>query len=207
MKFSELADLGTIEKTIDQLNARNIHAEFLQTGAQALQRIKDLVPAGASVSTGASLTLREIGLESILIEKEHPWNNLKDQILAESDRAKQALLRKQSTMADYFLGSVHAVVTNGEVIIASATGSQLAAYGFSSQHVIWVVGAQKIVASLEEGIRRVEEYIFPHEEARMRERTNGARGSVIGRLMVFRHEPAFLGRTVRLLLVNEKLGD
>lgn len=207
MEFSTLADRDTIQTTIERLNERNVQAEFLRSGAKALQRIKDLIPEGASVSTAASLTLRDIGLESILIEKKHPWNNLKDRVVAETDPVKQASLRRQSIMADYFLGSVHAITTDGEIVIASATGSQLAPYGFSSQNVIWVVGAQKIVTSIEEGIRRVEEYIFPHEDERMREITNGARGSVIGRLMIFRHEPDFLRRTVRLLLVNEIVGD
>ena len=55
------------------------------------------------------------------------------------------------------VGSVHAVTEQGQVPIASASGSQLASYVLGASHVIWVVGAQKIVRDLEEGLRRVRE--------------------------------------------------
>jgi hypothetical protein len=153
------------------------------------------------------LTLREIGFEELLISKAHPWKNLKDDIVAEKDPVRQALLRKQSTCADYFLGSVHAIAQTGELVIASATGSQLAPYAFSSSNIIWVAGIQKITRTLEEGIRRVREYVFPHEDKRMREATGGKVGSMIGKLMIFERESPLLARKITLLLVKDVVGD
>jgi hypothetical protein len=120
---------------------------------------------------------------------------------------RQQLLRRQSVLADCYLGSVHAVSETGEVVIASQTGSQLSPYAYAAKSVIWVVGAQKITPSLDEGIRRVREYVLPHEEKRMRDLTGGRIGSRIGKLMIFEYEAPFLNRKVTLLLVKQKLGD
>jgi hypothetical protein len=207
MDFASPASPRAVEEAMGAVTSRGIAAELVNTRAEALEQVKALIPAGASLSTGASLTLREIGFEDLLISKAHPWKNLKDDIVAEKDPVRQGLLRKQSTLADYFLGSVQAISQTGELVIASATGSQLAPYAYSSAHIIWVAGIQKITRTLEEGIRRVREYVFPHEDKRMRERTGGKAGSLIGKLMIFERETPFLGRKITLLLVKEAVGD
>ncbi|MFZ2969805.1 MAG: LUD domain-containing protein, partial [Minisyncoccia bacterium] len=134
--------------------------------------------------------------------KKRPWKNMKDEILAEKDEKKQSELRKKSILCEYFLGSVHAVSETGEVVIASASGSQLPSYVFSSENVIWVVGAQKIVPTLEEAIKRVRGYVFKLENERMK--SIGAQGSTMGKLVIFEKE--IMPRKVTMILVNEKLG-
>jgi len=207
MAFDQLASMDRIQRTITALKARGVTAEILPTAGEALARLKSLIPAGASLSTGASITLREIGLDDLLKSADHPWKNLKAEFLAEKDPARQMLLRRQSVLADYYLGSVHAVAETGEVVIASMTGSQLSPYAYAARNVIWVAGAQKITPSLDEAVRRVREYVLPHENARMLESSGGKMGSRIGKLLVFENEVPFLGRTVTLLFVNQKLGD
>jgi L-lactate utilization protein LutC len=202
--YSVLATQAQIDRTVAAVKARGISVEVVNSGADALARIKQLIPAGATLSTGASMTLRQIGLEDLLISKQHPWVNLKDAVLAETDRAKQAELRRQSILAQYFLGSVHAIAETGEIVVASATGSQLAPYAYASPNVIWVAGAQKITPALEEAILRVREYNYPREDQRMKE--TGASGSMIGKLLIFEREAPYLNRHLTLLLVKEVLG-
>ncbi len=196
-----------LESTADAVRSHGIAVEIVGTRAEALERIKAIIPGGASVNTGASLSLKEIGFEDYLISGAHPWRNLKAAVLAEKDPAKQGLLRKQALLADYFLGSVHAVVESGELVIASATGSQLGPYAFAASNLIWVVGSQKIVASLDDAIKRIKEYIMPHEELRMRAMTGGKMGTTLGKLMVIHNEVAFLGRKLTLIFVREPTGD
>ena len=172
--------------------------------AEALAQLKQLIPAGAPVTTAASKSLTEIGLDEILISGEHPWKNLKTDILAEKDRSKQMLLRQQATLSDYYLGSVNALAESGEIVFASATGSQLPAYAFTSNHVIWVAGVQKITANLEEAIRRVREYVTPLVDEEVKKM--GGPGTTLGKLMIFEREVPFLKRQITLILVNEVLG-
>ena len=154
--------------------------------------------------TAASRTLTEIGLDDVLISGEHPWKNLKSEILAEKDPVAQRSLRKQATLSDYYLGSVNALAESGEIVFASATGSQLPAYEFSSSHVIWVSGVQKITANLDEAIQRVREYVTPLVDEQIKKM--GGPGTTLGKLLIFEREVPFLKRQVTLILVNEVLG-
>ena len=207
MDFDKVPAADFIEAAAGSVRKRGITVEILATKADALSRIREIIPAGASVSTGASVTLREIGFEDLLKSGNHPWRNFKAEIAAEKDPLRQEALRKQSTLADFFLGSVHAIAASGELVIASMTGSQLAPYAFSSSHIVWVVGAQKLTPDLDGAIRRVREYVYPHEDARMRASTGGKMGSMIGKLLIFEQEAAFLNRSLNLLLVKERVGD
>ena len=76
-------------------------------------------------------------------------------------------MRKLTAAPDYAVGSVHAITEAGEVLIASASGSQLGPYPYAAGNVIWVAGTQKIVKDIDDGIRRIREYSFPLEDQRV----------------------------------------
>ena len=83
------------------------------------------------------------------------------------DRATQAdEIRRLTASPDVMLGSVHAVTETGSLVAASASGSQLGPYVSGAGKVILVVGTQKIVPDLEDALRRIDEYVFPLEDAR-----------------------------------------
>jgi L-lactate utilization protein LutC len=206
MEFNSLPTKERIKKVLEAVNSRAVKAQLVETREEALEKVKSMIPGGADVMTGASITLQQIGFEDLLVSGKHPWHNLKDGILAEKDMAKQATLRKQGTMSEYFLGSVHAIAETGEIVIASATGSQLPAYAFSSSNVIWVAGAQKITPSLEMAIKRIREYIVPLEDQHMKQIYGPQAGTMIGKMLIFERESPMLHRNVNLILVNEVLG-
>jgi len=199
-----LASDEQVYQTAAALKARGFNVEILDTAADALEKIKALIPSGASLMTGASETLQHIGLEATLIAKDHPWNNLKDEILAETDPARQAELRRRSILAPYYLGSVQAISQTGEIVIASASGSQIPAYAFSSPNVIWVAGIQKIVPTLEDALRRVREYSFVGEDEKWK--ALGYPGSLLAKILILEHESPRMGRNVTLILVRESVG-
>lgn len=205
MSYSTLPDTVRLQKTIEAVKARGIMVELVETKESALARLQTLIPAGSVVMTGGSITLTQIGLDALLISGNHPWRNFKADLLAEKDPTKQSAMRLQGTLAEYFLGSVNAIAETGELVFASATGSQLPAYAYSSRNVIWVAGAQKITPSLDEALRRVREYVLQMESERQKNVGNKG-GSFIGRILIFEREPAYLRRNLHLILVNEVLG-
>jgi len=204
INYTELATPTQVQQTIAAVEARGIKVHLVDTPAQALEKVHQLIPAGSDIMTGGSQTLREIGLEDLLIAKTHPWVNLKDAILAENNPEVQGKLRAQSVLAPYFLGSVHAISETGEIVVASGSGSQIPSYAFSSRNVIWVVGTQKIVPTLDAALKRVREYALPQEDKRMKEL--GRPGSAITKLLIIEAEPAMLQRNVNLILVNHLVG-
>lgn len=206
MNFDTLATPERLQKTIEAVQKRGVTVTLVETKESALTQLQALIPTGVTVMTGASVTLQQIGFEALLMSGKHSWRNLKDALLAEKDPAKQSALRRQATLADYYLGSVHAVAETGEILIASASGSQLPAYAFSSKNVIWVAGAQKITPTLETALQRVREYVLPLEDQHMKQLRGNEAGSFIGKLLIFEREAPYLHRNVNLILVNEVLG-
>ncbi|MES2014545.1 MAG: lactate utilization protein [Patescibacteria group bacterium] len=203
MEYDQIPSSDVIEKVIANLTPRGVTVHVVDTKAEALEKVKSLIPDGADVMTGSSTTLQQIGFVDVLKEGKHPWKNLKEHIVTEKDLVKQTALRKASVSAEYFLGSVHAVVEDGQIVVASASGSQIPSYAFTSDNVIWVAGAQKIVPTLDAAFARIRDYVYPLEDARMRSVSTG--GSTIAKFFIFERE-IMPNRHIHLVLVKEVLG-
>ncbi len=204
MQYDTTASEESIRTTMAALKERGHLPELVSSRTEALARIQALIPAGASVMNGASRTLEEIGFIQYLKDGAHHWNNLHEAVLAETDPAKQAALRKQAVLSDFYLGSVHAVAETGEIVVASNSGSQLPHLVFTSQNLILVVGTQKITPDLDTALARLKDYVLPLEDARMK--SVGASGSYISKLLIIHREPSFSGRKSHIIFVQEPLG-
>lgn len=204
MDFSKLASKEVIDRTVKALISKSIETFVLTNRTAALEKIKELIPQGATVMNGASKTLEQIGFVEYLKSKQHGWNNLHEAILTEKDPARQAILRKQSALSDYYLGSVHALQENGDFVIASNTGSQLSHIVFTSPNLIFVVSTKKIVPTFSYAMRRLEEYIIPLEDKNMKEKYGV--GTSLNKILIFKNENSMMGRKIRMILVEEDLG-
>jgi L-lactate utilization protein LutC len=206
MNYKTLPSPDRVRKTIDAIRARGVTVALAETKEAALTQVRTFIPGGATVMTGSSITLEQIGFEALLISGKHPWQNFKAKVIAEQDYAKKTALRKQATLVDYFLGSVNAIAETGEIVIASATGSQLSAYAYSCNNIIWVAGTQKITPTVETAVRRIRDYALPLEDQHMKRLYGKEAGSFIGKLLILEREAPYLHRSVNLVLVNEVLG-
>ena len=176
----------------------------MQTKEEALEKVKELIPDGASIMNGSSETLAQIGLIDHLKSGSHAWKNLHDPILAEQDPVKQGQLRREAVLSDYYIGSVHAVTENGEMMIASNSGSQIPHLTFTSPNLVLVVGANKIVPSLADAFMRIEEQVIPLEDERMK-KVYGY-GTLWAKTLILNKENPAIGRKVYVLIVKEDLG-
>jgi L-lactate utilization protein LutC len=206
MDTNNIASQETLDKTVASLASHNFQALVVDTKEEALAKIKELIPAGVSVMNGTSTTLQEIGYIDYLKAGQHGWNNLHANILAEQDKDKQALLRKQSVISDFYLGSAHAVTEDGQIMIASASGSQLPHLAFTSQNIILVVGTQKIVPDLQAAFKRIDDVVVPQEDVRMKSVYGPESGTLHAKTLILHKESPRMGRTVRVIFVKEKLG-
>ena len=132
--FTEPASAQSLERAAAALTANNFAAEILDDAAAARARIKDLIPEGASVFTGASETLRLSGIEED-ISKSGRYDDIRSRGQT-MDRTTQLgeIWRLMST-PDVIVGSVAAVTETGSLVIASASGSQLPGYAGGSPHI------------------------------------------------------------------------
>jgi L-lactate utilization protein LutB len=167
MDYSKAATDEIISQTAEALTKNGFNIIIAETGAEAKAKALELIPKNGKVMTMSSVTLDSIGLTSIINESGN-YNSVKNQ-LGKMDKATQgAEMHKLGTTPEYAIGSVHAVTQDGKVLVSSNTGSQLPAYAYGSAHVIWIVGAQKIVPDLENGHKRIWEYVLPLETVRAR---------------------------------------
>jgi hypothetical protein len=198
--FARPANRAAIERAAAALRLRNFDARIVADAVEAREMVLTLLPEGAEVGEGASLTLDQIGVTEI-VEKSGRYDAIRPRTRA-MDRATQMReIRKLAAAPDFQINSVHALTEDGRMVIASGTGSQLGPIGFGAGKVVLVVGAQKIVPDLETAYRRVEEYSYPLEDAKMQE-LYGARSSVSKMLILNRDSP---GRTT-VILVAEPVG-
>lgn len=204
------ADLGgldaetraRIERTFGALRPRGIEAVFVPDRAAALASVLGMLPEGALVAHGTSATLNEIGLVDALKSAGPRLRYGNPEWAAEPDMARRLRLRAKITAeSDVFLGSVQTICETGEVVAADASGSRQAGYIFGPPKVIWVAGINKLVPTLEDGLRRLHEVALPQEDARVKRA--GQPGSFVGKLVIYERERP--GR-IRLILVGEPLG-
>lgn len=204
MNFAQPATQESLDKTIAALAINGITAIQVQSGAEAKQKILELIPQNTEVMTMSSVTLDALGISKEINESGH-YNSVKTKLSA-MDRATQGLeMQKLGSAPEWAIGSVHAVTETGQVIIASNTGSQLPAYVYASTHVIWVVGTQKIVPNLESGLQRINEYILPLESVRLAKAYNNpGLKSNPSKILLFNKE--IVPGRVTLIFVPEVVG-
>ncbi len=200
-KWNTPADKNLIEETIRNLKPRNINAFFVETGKEAKEKVLELIPQASRVLVNQSQTLNQIGLAEE-IENSEKYVSVRKEYMAFDHEKDADKIRVSRSTPDYIVGSIHAITKKGEAIIASNTGSQLAAYVYGARKVIWVVGAQKIVDNLDEGFKRAYEYVLPLESERLK-KIYGV-PSNISKLLIYDKEVD--PTRVTIIFVNESLG-
>src|SRR5580698_7809477 len=184
--FTDPASPERLERAAAALTAKNFAAEILDDASAARARIRDLIPAGASVFTGASETLRLSGIEADINDSGR-YDAIRSRGRA-MDRATQMdEIRRVLASPDVIVASVAAVTEAGSLVIASASGGQLPGYAGGSARAIWVVGAQKVVPDLSTALRRVDDHCLPLENDRAL--TAYGQPSAVNRVLILNAEP------------------
>lgn len=199
--FAEMASEDQIRRTAEALESNNIHALIAANREQALDMVLGQLHDGAEVFTASSQTLEQLGVADQL-ERAGKYDLVRKRLAGMDAKTQNREMVKLGATPEFVLGSVHAVTENGQILVASNTGSQLGPYVAGASHVIWIVGAQKLVRDVDEGMRRIQEYAYPLEDARLLK----AKGvhSAINKVLLVRKE-ARPGR-VDMIIVKEVLG-
>lgn len=201
--YDQLASDQSIEKTVQALKNNGIEALVVENGDRAKKKVLEMLPTGSDVMDMSSTTLDTSGITKE-IQESGKYNSVKKRLFS-MDRNTQSLeMNKLGSTPEWAVGSVHALTEDGKLLIASNTGSQLPSYAYGSTHVIWVIGAQKIVKNVDEGIKRIYEYVLPLESERAR-KAYGVPGSFVSKLLIINKE-INPGRHLTAIIVREKLG-
>jgi hypothetical protein len=200
-RWGTAADDDRVKRTMAALEANGITAVRAADAAEAKRIVLDLIPDGSQVHHGASQSLELTGIVTE-IEGSGRYEALRPRIWSMDRNTQADEIRRLSAAPDVMLGSVHAVTETGSLIAASMGGSQLGPYASGAGRVILLVGTQKIVSDLEEGLQRINEYAFPLEDAR----AQAAYGihSAVNKLLIINRE--FTPGRITVVFVDEVLG-
>ena len=164
-RFTTLPDDQTLAATVVALEEHGFSVDVVDGLDAAREAVLARIPEGSSVMTNTSVTLQETGIADA-INDGGPYESARNKMFALDFATQAQEMKAIGGQPDYALGSVHAVTHDGALVIASASGSQLASYAWGAANVIFVVGAQKLVPTMEAAHERIYRHSLKLEDAR-----------------------------------------
>ena len=199
-RFTALPDEQALAETVTALEEHGFSAEVADSLDAARRAVLARIPAGSSVMTNTSVTLDETGLTEAVNESGQ-YESARKKMFALDFATQAQEMKVIGGQPDYALGSVHAVTRDGTLVIASASGSQLASYAWGAANVIFVVGAQKLVATLPDAHDRIYQHSLPLEDVRA-QAAYGQHSSV-GKVLEIHQE---LPGRIHIVLIRQPVG-
>ena len=201
--WDNLADEKTLKTTAAALIANGIDVQVTENKETAKAKTLELLPPESEVMTMTSATLDSAGITQEINRKDGNYMPVRDKLYAMDRNTQAQEMNRMGATPNIAIGSVHAVTEDGHILIASNTGSQLPAYAYGALKVILVVGTQKIVKNIDEGMKRIYEYTLPLESERAK-KAYGVPGSSVNKILIINKEGT-PGR-ITIVFVKENLG-
>lgn len=197
---------------IRNLEKRNMEGVYCATREDALKQALSYMEKGSVVSWGGSMSIEEIGLMDAVRNGDYE--------IIDRDTAKDYDERREIfskiVLSDYFLMSTNAITLDGELINIDGTGNRVGPLCFGPKHVIMIVGMNKVVSSVEDGVARVRNIAAPPNCIRLGLETPC---SLTGRcadcygdtcicsdIVVTRRQSAAMRGRIKVILVGENIG-
>jgi len=199
-RFDALPDEQTLTETVTALEEHGFSVEVVDSLDAARRAVLARIPAGSSVMTNTSVTLQDTGIADEINESGR-YDSARNKMFALDFATQAQQMKAIGGQPDYALGSVHAVTRDGTLVIASASGSQLASYAWGAASVIFVIGAQKLVPSLPAAHDRIYQHSLRLEDARA-QAAYGQHSSV-GKVLEIHQE---LPGRIHIVLIRQPAG-
>jgi YkgG family uncharacterized protein len=199
-QFTTLADDRTLAETTVALEEHGFSVEIVDDLNAARDAVLARIPRGASAMTNTSVTLEESGIAEA-INASGDYDSARNRMMQLDFATQMQEMKQIAGQANYALGSVHAVTRDGVLVIASASGSQLAAYAWGAANVIFVIGTQKLVPDLETARQRIYRHSLPLEDGRALA-AYGMNSRVGKVLQIHQEDP---GR-IHLIFIRQQIG-
>ena len=196
---------------VEALKKNGFEAEYCATGADAAQRLLELIPEAASVGFGGSWTLKAIGISEKLAER---GNTILDHGAPGLTNEEKADIRRKQQICDVFLSGTNALTMDGRLVNMDGSGNRVAAMIFGPGKVIVVAGTNKIVKDLAAAEERIQTKAAPMNNKRIGTPNPCVRAGVCqdcqgatricNVMTIIGRKPG--GTNIRVLIVGEELG-
>ena len=149
---------------INKRSPRHMDGYYCKTLEEAEEKILELIGNGKkSVAYGGSMSIDHCDLKERIVEKGH---NL---IVRENYRTPEEIkeLKALTVNADTFLMSSNAITLDGELVNIDGRGNRVSYLIYGPEQVILLVGMNKVVRNVEDGICRVRNEATPPNTVRL----------------------------------------
>jgi LUD domain len=199
-RFTTLPDDQTLAATVVALEEHGFSVEVVDDLDAARKAVLARIPKGSLVMTNTSITLQETGIADA-VNHGGLYESARNKMFALDFASQAQEMKAIGGQPDYALGSVHAVTRDGTLVIASASGSQLASYAWGAANVIFAVGVQKLVTTVEAAHERIYQHSLKLEDAR----AYAAYGqhSSVGKILEIHQE---LPGRIHVVLIRQSVG-
>ena len=195
---------------VRNLENRHFEAHYCATREDAVAKILELIPEGASIGWGGTLTCAQMGLMEMLHAGNYNCMD-RDRCATMEERLQMA---KACLTADVFLTGANALSLDGQMVNIDGTGNRVAAIIYGPETVLVIVGMNKVMDTLDDAMTRARTVAAPMNKQRFPNQTPceitgscgdcKAEGCICNQIVITRHcRPA--GR-IKFIIVGEELG-
>lgn len=160
MNFEEVRALRNErlgQKMIKHLKQRHFDAYYCKDTSELLDRVRELIPEGSSVSCGGSVSIRDTGVLDMLRVGNYNFSD-RDAATTPEEKRRIAL---DAMDCDFYLASANAISEDGVIVNIDGTGNRVAACTWGPRHVIYVVGLNKVCQDVDAAIKRARSTAAP----------------------------------------------
>ena len=195
---------------IKNMKKRQIEGYYCPDKQSALKKALELIPKGASIGWGGSITLSETGLMDAIQNGDYKIID-RDKATNLEDQRK---IYGEICMSDIFLMSTNAITLDGELINIDGRGNRVAFLCYGPQNVIILAGMNKVVTDIDSGFKRVRNIASPPNTIRLNKKTPCAitgkcencysPDCICGQFVVTRRSG--IPNRIKVILIGEELG-
>ncbi|MCI8596823.1 MAG: LUD domain-containing protein [Lachnospiraceae bacterium] len=157
-----------VAKTIiANLEKRQMEGYYCEDSEAAVKKVLEMIPEGASISWGGTMTMTETGMMAALEKGSY---TLIDRMLAKTPQERKELYAK-AVCADYYFMSTNAITLDGELVNIDGFGNRVACLCAGPDYVMILAGMNKLVSTVEEGHDRVRNIAAPMNSVRLNKNT------------------------------------
>ena len=210
MSPKEIANQNLANTIIKNMAKKNMEGYYCATSAEAVEKALSLMPEGASVTWGGSMTLTECGMMNALKTANY---ELIDRDTAKTPEDSRLMYAKQ-VMADYYLMSSNAITIDGELVNIDGRANRVSCLCWGPQNVIIIAGMNKVCSDVESAVQRVRNFAAPPNCVRLNRNTpctqTGKCGDcyspdcICSQVLITRRSST--PNRIKVILVGEELG-
>ncbi|MDE7328157.1 MAG: lactate utilization protein [Clostridia bacterium] len=201
---------ANIEKLISNLARKGFKPSFFQSGVEAVEFILDLIPQGASVGFGGSMTVKELSLDKKLESSGKTVYSV-DTIAADM----KDKLYDLANSSDWYISSTNALTEGGDFVNIDGRANRVSALAYGVKNVIYVLGVNKVTPDLDSAIDRIRNHACALNARRLDKNTpcklTGEccycdSEDCICNVTLISHHPTRGQENVYAVIINESLG-